>query len=201
MTITVDTREKFIDRIKEIIIDVEDAPQFQFKALDFGDYDLLNAEKQLRIERKSINDFCGSFGTLKSRLHNMRLTCQYTALLLEGTYSVSGQMLWVQEGFHMQPRMSYQTFSNFLTHQASLGTWIFHTMSFEESIIRLINIYNYLPKLDIPDTFKCGNPTEWILQLPGIGKTNMTKLRETHATPLEAINDLPKRSKEALEHW
>jgi ERCC4-type nuclease len=200
--IVVDTREKFIDRIKTIIINLEDAPQFTFKALDKGDYDIINGEHQLRIERKSISDFCGSFRVLKSRLHTMRLQNQHTALLLEGCYSVQGNMIWVQEGCHQQPRMDYTSFSNFITHQASLGTWIFHTMGFEESVRRIIAIHNYLPRLDTPaPVLKCGSASELFIQLPGVGKTTIKDLRNKYESPLDAFSGLPNKAKEALKSW
>jgi ERCC4-type nuclease len=201
MVVICDTREKFIDRIKEIIIDIPDAPQFSFKALDFGDYHLKNGSQELRIERKSVNDFCGSYGVLKPRLHKMRLNYQHTALLIEGVYSVNGGMVCVLEGRRMQPRMNYKTMSNFLTHQAAAGTWMFHTMNFEESVNRIIAIHDYLPKLNTPETIKCGNPSEWIAMLPGMGRVSLEKLRNKNSSPLDALNNLPKRSKRALESW
>lgn len=200
MTIIIDTREKFIGCIKEILIDIPDAPEVRIHSLNKGDYDLQNGGHQLRVERKSIQDFVGSFRILKPRLHEMRLQNEFTALLLEGTYSVGSGMVWVKEGNHLQPRMDYKTYSNFLTHQSAAGTWIIPTMCFEESIYRLIAVHNYLPKLNTPNTIKCGNPTEFLMQLPGIGAESMKKLKE-FPTPFEALNNLPKRAKESLMKW
>lgn len=199
--ITIDTREKFIERIKEVIIEIENPPEFKIGCLDKGDYDIQNDGRQLRIERKNINDFCGSFRVLKGRLHDMRLQNEYTALLLEGTYSVQSGLVWVQEGCHLQPRMDYKTFSNFLTHQASLGTWLFHTMCLEESIYRMINIHDYLPRLNAPNAIKCGTPIEWFMMLPGVGKTKISELRNDYSTPWDALNGLPKRAKDTLMKW
>ena len=200
--ITVDTREKLIARIKEIIVDIGDAPQFAFKALDKGDYDLVNGNQQLRIERKSVGDFAGSYGELKLRLHEMRLKNQHTALLLEGTYLLDRSgMVCIREGPIMQPRMKYRTFSNFITHQVSAGTWFFQTMTFDESIYRIIEIHDYLPRLDVPDVIKCGNPTEWMSMLPGVGKSTMEKLKFKYNTPLEAMEGLPERAKKSLRSW
>ena len=200
MTIIIDTREKFIDRIKEVLIDIPDAPEVKIHSLNKGDYDLQNGGRQLRIERKSIQDFVGSFRILKPRLHEMRLQNEFTALLLEGTYSVGSGMIWVKEGNHLQPRMDYRTFSNFLTHQVSAGTWLFYTMCFEESIHRLIALHDYLPKLNAPNAIKCGNPTELLMQLPGIGTESMKKLKE-FPTPFDALQNLPKRAKDSLSKW
>lgn len=201
MVIICDTREKFIDRIKSIIISLDDAPEVKISCLNKGDYDLINGGKQLRVERKSINDFCGSYKILKKRLHEMRLQNEYTALLLEGTYSVQGNMIWVHEGNHLQPRMDYTTFSNFLLHQSSMGTWITQTMNFEESIKRLIVWHDYLPKLNAPSSIKCGSSTELLAQLPGIGAQTLKELKEKYATPMDALLNLPKKANESLMKW
>lgn len=200
MPIIIDTREKHIDKIKELIISIPNIPLIKFEKLDKGDYDIQNCNRQLRIERKSISDFCNSYRILKPRLHDMRINNEYTALLLEGTYSMYNNMIWVLEGSHMQPRMSYDTYVRFLTHQVSEGTWLLHTMGLEESIYQILILHDYLPKLNAPNAIKCGNPTELLMQLPGIGTESMKKLKE-FPTPLDALQNLPKRAKDSLSKW
>lgn len=202
--IVVDTREKLIDRIKEIILfeDSTDFPMFEFRCLDLGDYHIENGGRSIRIERKSISDFMANYRVLKPRLHEMRLKYEQTALVIEGVYAVQGGKVCVLEGNQLVPRMSYRAFSNFLTHQASLGTWIFHTMTFDETVYRLVHIHNYLPKLDAPaPSMKCGSVEEWFVQLPGVGRKTIEKLRSEYGSPLDAISGLPKRAREMLERW
>lgn len=204
--ITVDTREHLIPQIKDLLatsILGEDVPPFEFKCLPLADYLLENGSHTFLIERKSIADFCGSYRELKSRLARMRkLDYERTGLLLEGTYVVSQGMVWLREGTQLKARMPYRTMSNFLTHQQDMGTKLFHTMNLEESIWRLIHIYNYLLKLDEPKpAIKAGSPLEWIAELPGIGPQTLLTLQKEYATPLEALQNLPKKTKQLLESW
>ncbi len=206
--ITVDTREKHISQIKSIIAnmdptDIKLCPEIKFQCLDLGDYHLENGDISLRVERKNISDFMGTYPKLKERLHDMRLRYDRTALLLEGVYSVRAGRVHVMEGNQLQGRMDYSTFSNFLAHQAEAHTWLIHTMTLEESIYRLIHIHNYLPKLGAPTpVIKCGSPAEWLVQLPGIGPGTIQKMKAAHETPISAINDgLPKKAKELLQKW
>lgn len=206
LTITVDTREHFIPQIKDLLatsIIGEDIPEFEFKCLNLADYLILNGTHSALIERKSINDFVGSYRELKPRLAKMRkLDYERTGLLLEGTYIVNQGMVWLREGRELKARMSYKTMSNFLTHQQELGTKLYHTMNLEESIWRLIYIHNYLPKLDIPTPcIKCGSPQEWFSELPGVGQKTLQELQEKYSSPLEALQNLPKKSKQLLEKW
>jgi len=204
--ITVDTREHLIPQIKDLLatsILGEDVPPFEFKCLPLADYLLENGSHTFLIERKSIADFCGSYRELKSRLARMRkLDYERTGLLLEGTYVVSQGMVWLREGTQLKARMPYRTMSNFLTHQQDMGTKLFHTMNLEESIWRLIHIYNYLLKLDEPKpAIKAGSPLEWIAELPGIGPQTLLTLQKEYATPLEALQNLPRKAKQLLESW
>jgi len=204
--ITVDTREHLIPQIKDLLatsILGEDVPPFEFKCLPLADYLLENGSHTFLIERKSIADFCGSYRELKSRLARMRkLDYERTGLLLEGTYVVSQGMVWLREGTQLKARMPYRTMSNFLTHQQDMGTKLFHTMNLEESIWRLIHIYNYLLKLDEPNpAIKAGSPLEWIAELPGIGPQTLLTLQKEYATPLEALQNLPRKAKQLLESW
>lgn len=204
--ITVDTREHLIPQIKDLLatsILGEDVPPFEFKCLPLADYLLENGSHTFLIERKSIADFCGSYRELKSRLARMRkLDYERTGLLLEGTYVVSQGMVWLREGTQLKARMPYRTMSNFLTHQQDMGTKLFHTMNLEESIWRLIHIYNYLLKLDEPKpAIKAGSPLEWIAELPGIGPQTLLTMQKEYATPLEALQNLPKKTKQILESW
>ena len=206
--IVVDSREKHIDRIQELIAEVPEIyidklPQFEFRCLgtDLGDYLLENGGNQIGIERKNMNDFCGSYHGLKSRLHKMRLHYERVGLLLEGQYKVANNQVYVQEGNEMVPRMTYSTFVHFMVHQNDLHTHIYRTQNFDESFYQLIEIHDYLPQLNTPDVLKCGNVTEWVMQLPGVGKVAIQKMKKTYSSPLEAINNLPKKAKDLLEKW
>ncbi len=206
ITITVDTREKFTSAIKDLLsssIIGSDVPEFIFKCLPIGDYLLENEGHTYLIERKNISDFVGSYRELKSRLARMRkLDYERTGLLLEGTYTVSQGMIWLREGSELRARMSYKTMSNFLTHQQELGTRLYHTMNLEETVWRLIYIHNYLLKLDAPTpTIKAGSPIEWIAELPGIGPKALLTMQKEFKTPLEALQNLPKKSRQLLEKW
>lgn len=210
MGIKCDTREKHIDDIKEILLDLPEdiakiCPEFEFECLgtDKGDYLLTNGDHELAIERKSISDFCGSYFGLKDRLHTMRLHYSNVGLLLENPYTVANDMIYVLENGKPVPRMSYRTFSRFITHQNSLNTWIFYSMNFRESIYQLIYIWEYLPKLDHPEpSLKCGNIAELLIQLPGIGPKSISKLKEKYESPLDAINNgLSKKAKDLLSTW
>jgi ERCC4-type nuclease len=213
MTVVADSRERYTDRIKELLTNyppsmVASCPKFEFRCLgkDLGDYLLTNGDRELAVERKSMSDFCSTYTHLKERLHVMRLHYQNVALLLENPYTVSNNTIYILEGNQFVPRIEYQTFSNFLTHQASLGTWIFQTMSFEESIHRLIAIHNYLPKLDAPTaSLKCGSPTEWIIQLPKMGPKKVAVLRNKYESPMIAIEQcdewMPEQTKKLLSDW
>lgn len=206
ITIIVDSREKFIPIIKDLLASTilgSDVPEFIFKGLSIGDYLLENDGHNMILERKSIQDFVGSYRELKSRLARMRkLDYERTALLLEGTYSVRDGMIWLREGNELKARMSYKTMSNFLTHQQELGTRLYHTMNLEETVWRLIYIHNYLLKLDEPiPTIKAGSPIEWIAELPGIGPKALLTMKTEFETPLDALQNLPKKSRKLLEKW
>lgn len=206
MVITVDTREKFSNRIKDLLatsIIGPDVPEFVFKCLPLADYLIENNGHTFLIERKSISDFVGSYRELKSRLARMRkLDYERTGLLLEGNYIVSNGMIWLYEGRNLVPRMSYKTMSNFLTHQQELGTRLYHTMGLEETIWRLIYIHNYLPRLDEPiPAIKAGSPTEWISELPGIGPKHLLTMKQEFKSPLEALQNLPSKARKLLESW
>ena len=204
--IIVDTREHLIPEIKELLttsIIGESVPEFKFQCLPLADYLLENSGHSALIERKSIQDFVGTYRELKKRLAKMRLlNYERTGLLLEGTYTVANDLVWLYEGNELKSRMSYKTMCNFLTHQQELGTRIYYTLSLEETIWKLIYIHNYLPKLDVPSpVMKCGNPTELLVQLPGIGSETIKKLKDKYDSPLEAINNLPNKAKQSLEKW
>jgi hypothetical protein len=184
---------------------IEECPRFEFRCLgtDLGDYLLQNGEHELAIERKNISDFCATYIHLKKRLANMHLHYQRVGLLLEGTYMVANNEVYILEGNTMKPRMSYETFCNFFAHQCELHTWVIPTMSFDESFFRIIHLHNYLPKLSAPvPSFKCASPTEWLVQLPGVGSGTVQKLKDRYGSPLDAINEgLPKKAKEVLTKW
>lgn len=206
MTIQVDTREHFIPQIKDFLatsIIGPEVPEFSFKCLPIGDYLLENEGHTQIFERKSIQDFVGSYRELKPRLARMRLLdYDRTGLLLEGTYTIAQGMVWIYEGGELKSRMSYKTMCNFLTHQQELGTRMYRTLSLEETIWKLIHIHNYLPKLDEPTpALKCGSATELFVQLPGIGPKSVKKLKDTYITPYDALLNLPGKSKKVLEKW
>lgn len=202
MTIVVDTREKFINKIKDMMVDHPEWPEIRFSCLPLGDYLLTNDDAELLIERKSISDFCGSYHELKPRLHKMRMVCDNTALLLENTYTVRNDYIWLWENNELVSRMKYGNFSNFIAHQARAGTMMFYSMNFEESMQRIMALYDYLPRFAAPrTTLKCGSPAELLLQVPGIGPGNIKKLRDKYNSPLDALNGLTGKSRESLEKW
>lgn len=206
MTIQVDTREHLIPQIKDFLatsIIGPEVPEFSFKCLSIGDYLLENEGHTQIFERKSIQDFVGSYRELKPRLARMRLLdYDRTGLLLEGTYTIAQGMVWIYEGGELKSRMSYKTMCNFLTHQQELGTRMYRTLSLEETIWKLIHIHNYLPKLSKPTpALKCGSATELFVQLPGIGPKSVKKLKETYITPYDALLNLSGKSKKVLEKW
>ncbi|MDD3045674.1 MAG: ERCC4 domain-containing protein [Candidatus Delongbacteria bacterium] len=206
MTIQVDTREHLIPQIKDFLatsIIGPEVPEFSFKCLPIGDYLLENEGHTQIFERKSIQDFVGSYRELKPRLARMRLLdYDRTGLLLEGTYTIAQGMVWIYEGGELKSRMSYKTMCNFLTHQQELGTRMYRTLSLEETIWKLIHIHNYLPKLSEPTpALKCGSATELFVQLPGIGPKSVKKLKETYITPYDALLNLSGKSKKVLEKW
>ena len=206
MTIQVDTREHLIPQIKDFLatsIIGPEVPEFSFKCLPIGDYLLENEGHTQIFERKSIQDFVGSYRELKPRLARMRLLdYDRTGLLLEGTYTIAQGMVWIYEGGELKSRMSYKTMCNFLTHQQELGTRMYRTLSLEETIWKLIHIHNYLPKLSKPTpALKCGSVTELFVQLPGIGPKSVKKLKETYITPYDALLNLSGKSKKVLEKW
>lgn len=204
--IIVDTREHFIPIIKDMLVTSimgDEVPEFQFHCLPLGDYLLSDNDCTYLIERKSISDFCGSYGVLKPRLAKMRKTeYERTGLLLEGHYLVSDGQVFVQEGTVMKPRMKYKTMCNFLTHQQELGTKVFYTNSLEESIWKLIHIHNYMAKLDSPQPcIKAGSVQEWLSELPGIGSSKIKSYQDKYISPLDALNNLPPTSKKYIEKW
>lgn len=207
--ITIDTREHFIPKIKDLLVTSilgSDVPEFSFKCLPLADYLIENNGRSFLIERKSISDFVGSYRELKSRLAKMRkLDYERTGLLLEGTYTVSNGMIWLYEGRNLIPRMPYKTMSNFLTHQQELGTRLYHTMNLEETIWRLIYIHNYLPRLDVPTPIEKINMKEVFSTFPGIGKEKLFKLQKQYNSPLDALehisNWLPSGTQKQLQSW
>lgn len=190
LSIYIDTREKFSDRIKDLMSVNTDWPQIQFKCLPLADYLLTQDGVELLIERKSVADFCSSYRILKTRLHKMRLAYQNTALLLEEPYVMKNNTIWLWSGGELKPRMSYSTFSNFVAHQSKAGTSIYHTMSFEESIYRIVALHEYLPRLEVPSVTMKININEWFIMFPGIGQKTIKKLQNDYDTPLAALSDI-----------
>lgn len=208
MVIVVDTREKFIPRIKELIVDLPpnvECPEFEFRCLglDLGDYYIENGGQSIGIERKSIGDFAANYGGLEDRLQKMRLHYDRTGLLIEGIYRISddGHVL-ILEGSQLVPRMKYSTMTKFLIHEQERQTRMFHTLSFDETFYKLLEIHNYLPSMGTPNpAFKCGSAEEWISMLPGIGPKTIEKLKTQYASPLEVVNNLPKKAAELVGKW
>lgn len=200
-----DTREKHINDIKELLVGPLSEiklPEFQFRCLPIGDYLIIN-NNNILIERKNINDFCNSFMGLKNRLAYMRLKNERTALLLEGPYHVVGGQVYVQEGNSFVPRMNYKTMCNFIMHQQELGTHFYFSMNLQESILKMVNIHDYLAKLNSPKpSIKCGNVVEWLVQLPGVGPKIVDNMTKNYLSPLDALNNgLPKKAKKILSRW
>jgi hypothetical protein len=205
--IVVDSREQHTGDIKdllatEILTDIE----FQFRCLPKGDYAITN-ELSMILERKAWGDFMGSYATLKSRLAAMRfMDYDYTALLLEGPYVVCDGRIGTWEGSNLQFRMQHSTAINFLTHQAAQGTILYYTNSLKETILTLINVHSYLPKLGLPTpALKCKNWSELFVMLPGVGGKKLQAVKEKYKTPAEALANitswLPASSKTILEKW
>jgi len=202
MVIVIDTRERLRDQIYSILAMLPDVPEVREEALDYGDYHLSNGSYDMRIERKSIADFCASYRELKPRLHHMRTSWDRTSLLLEGHYIVRDSVIYLPRGTSLVPSMSYKTFSNFLMHQQELGTCVYYTMGLEESVQRLVLLHNYLPSLGEPrPALKCKTPTELFVQLPYVGSKGVKKLQEQYATPQDALVNLPTKTKKFLERW
>jgi len=132
--IIVDTREKKMDEIKTALILTQGCPEVQFLALDKGDYHLSNDGLELRVERKSIADFCSNYMGLKKRLQQMRSKYDMTALLLEGSYDVIDETIYLYRGRYQEPVMPLETMTRFVTHQQKLGTWLIRTQSLTESM-------------------------------------------------------------------
>lgn len=208
MVIVVDTREKFIPQLKEFIVDLPpevECPEFQFRCLglNLGDYYIENGGQSIGIERKSIGDFASNYGGLEDRLQTMRMNYDRVGLLIEGTYNVShnGYVL-ILEGNQWVPRMKYSTMTKFLMHEQERNTRLFHTLKFSETFHKLLEIHGYLPTLGTPNpAFKCGSAEEWISMLPGIGPKSMEKLKSRYSSPLEVVNNLPKKASELLTKW
>lgn len=207
MVIIVDTREKFIPRIKELIVDLPpgvECPEFKFTCLglNLGDYYIENGDQSIGIERKSVGDFAANYGGLEDRLQKMRLHYDRVGLILEGIYRVSDGHVLIMEGSHLVPRMKYSTMTKFLMHEQERQTRMFHTLSFDETFYKLLEIHNYLPSMGAPNpAFKCGSAEEWLSMLPGIGQKTIGKLKAQYASPLEVVNNLPKKAADLVSKW
>ena len=180
------------------------------KETDGGDYYIKNGRLDMRIERKEIHDFVGSYGPgdLKEKLWYMRQKADRTALIIEGHYVTktgNGQM-FLDRGNGLEPVMPLQTYVRYLTSQQEKQTWIYYTNNLFETLLSIVYLAEYLPILHTPNpSVKCGNVEELLVQLPGLGPKTLRELQEKYTSPLEALKDagnwMDKKQKRVLENW
>ena len=206
MSLIIDSREKKIKEIKDIVAKLDVAvPEIEFKGLPLGDYLIQKGDECMLIERKSMADICGNYVELAPRMDKMRLAYENTALLTEGSYIVSEGYIMLWRGNRLTPSMNYRTYSSFIAGQQKRGSYYYHTMNLEESILRIIYIHDHLDEMGKHPARKAKTPDEIIGAIPGEGIGKAKKLRDKYANPIEAFKNcdswLSGRARKTLESW
>jgi len=119
--------------------------------LEHGDYEINVHDYRLLISRKTISDFCGSYWILRRQLQEMRDQNVMTALLIEGDYYIRDGDIYLWRGNNLCRGCSYLTYSSFILSQQLNGTYYFHTMNLNETILRILYLHKkmdekYRPK-------------------------------------------------------
>jgi ERCC4-type nuclease len=206
MALVIDNREptKKIQTILDTWTGPE-LPDIKFKKLDLADYLIDSGSTQMLIERKQMNDFCANHVVLRKRMEKMREQFEHTALLTEGDYRVQGNDIFLWRGRQLAWSLSYDTFSSYIASQQARGSMYFHTQNLRESILRIVNLHNYLPRMGKSAIKKTTEIESWLAELPGMGPASVSKLAEQYTNPLDALKDIdkwyPKKNTDMLMKW
>lgn len=183
--IAIDTREDYLTQFNRFL-------QFGFEdvmveKLDLGDY-LVDNKNRMLVERKTITDFCSTMDVLSTRLMKMRSEFEYTALVVEGVYKITDTTLLTLRGNTWVETLLLSSFNNFLTKQQLAGTVVRFTNSLSETILWLIDLHSYLPKLEEPVIRRGLKPVDVLGMLPGIGKKRAEEIyRRSGASLIRAL--------------
>lgn len=207
MSIIIDSREKKIPEIKNILAEMDRIlPDIQFKGLPLADYLLENSGNSILIERKAIGDFCANYVVLKDRMDKMRKTeYNYTALLIEGNYQVINGQICLWRGNRLTPSIPEKTFHKFVASQQARNSLYFHTQDLEETIDLMLNLHDYLPTMGINPVRKSTSGKELILSILGMGPLKLLELTGKYESALDALKHIeewiPARARKLLEKW
>lgn len=140
MSIIIDSREP-VGKIADILADWTHGtlPDIEFKKLELGDY-LVRGDVDILVERKDMADLVGSYQRLKKRMDKMRAKYKYTILLVEGTYQIKNERIWLWRGGTLTDVWGYHTFAKLILQQQLKGSYYLHTCSLEETILNVINL-------------------------------------------------------------
>ncbi len=140
--IDIDTREP-VDKISDILAGWNHGkiPDVKFLKLDLGDYLICNGD-DIIVERKEMADLVSSHQVLRKRMDKMRKEFNSTVLLVEGTYQVKNNRIYLWRGNTLTDVWGYQTYAKLIARQQSLGTMYVHTMNLEESLLWLFTMFN-----------------------------------------------------------
>ena len=200
MTVIVDDREtRSFNKVKADV-------KFEYiiKRLPVGDY-LLENDKTLLLERKSIDDFLSTFHELRARFYKMRLKADYVGLIVEGSPKVkNGQILQYRGNQGYVRVMSYSTYQKFLFRENAEGTLMFHTDNLEQTMMLIGALHDYLPELDKPRAIGC-KAANLLTLIPGLGEVRAAEIMKQYDTPIQAFENirfwLPAKSINTLGHW
>ncbi len=199
MTITIDTREKMTDYLQEIVNDKILEPRsndFNFHVLPLSDFLIQRPNgTSICIERKRIDDFRTSLygesgnGTLKSKLMRMTNIADERAILLEGSYIIDDGTLHIYDENSKSYKISYSQMVNFLYHRQQEGCKVFFTNNLRDTLHLLLILHD--DKGGTP-SMKVDGWKQFLMLLPGIGKTGAEKIIEKYRTPVEAFMNMNK---------
>lgn len=188
-----DTREQRLNEVKNIMIDISGFalyPNWEIKALEYGDIYLENNSHTMLIERKEYKDYINSIGNdLKVRLMKMRQNADFAMLLLEDAPNIVSDRISFPIGGNNFKYIDTNVYNNFLLSRGMDGIIIFPTINLKHTIISVLNFYDYLGRLDKRKAAKPINPKELLEMFPGIGRKRANLLSKKYKNMAEALDN------------
>ena len=181
--------------MKNIILEIADFgllyPNWKIETLEYGDIYLENNGNTVLIERKQYMDYINSIGNdLKTRLFKMRQIADYTVLLIEDApTNISDEVKYYYGHENNVKSIKSNVYNNFMFSQGINGTIIFPTINLKHTIIAVLNIYNYLGKLDKRKGAKPSSTLELLEMFPGVGRKKAHLLSKKYKNMADAMDN------------
>jgi len=196
-----------MDAVRDALLglDIPIPEEIVWKALDVGDYLLVNGGERMLVERKNIHDFCSTYMELPDRMDRMRSLYERTALIIEGNYKVMDGSLYLWQGNRLVETIPERTFYNFKLSIQERGSYFDVTKDLHETMRMICHWYEYLPRIGASPPRKTRKAVEWFAMLPGVGDITAFNVRSTYATPRDALalieEWIPAKARSVINKW